>query len=145
MRKFVSILMIMSFLSACSTSSKNVAAQYISPLQYQHYDCDQIRMEMSRISRRVNEVGGIQDSSSTKDAVALGVGLVIFWPALFFMIGKDKQEELSRLKGEYEAVEVAAIEKKCNVVKEVEAAKKMEEERKEEQKKYQKETGQPND
>ena len=86
-------------------------------------------MEMMRISRRVNEVAGIQDDKAQKDAVALGVGLVLFWPALFFMPGKDKAEELARLKGEYEAIEQAAIQKECDVAKELEAARQMEAER----------------
>ena len=40
--------------------------------------------------------------------------MVPFWPALFFMAaGSDKQAELSRLKGEYDAVQQAAIAKDC--------------------------------
>jgi len=85
-------------------------------------------MEMQRVSRRVNEIAGVQDSHRTKDSVALGVGLIVFWPALFFMIGKDKEEELARLKGEYEALESAAIQKDCTFTEELEAARKMEEE-----------------
>jgi len=117
-------------LSACSTSADKVSATYVSPLQYQDYTCKQIRMEMQRVSRRVNEVAGVQDGQASKDAAALGIGLVLFWPALFFMIGKDKEEELGRLKGEYEALEQAAIQKECDVAKEIEAARQMEEERK---------------
>ncbi len=117
-------------LVACASKSENISAAYVSPLQYQGYTCNQIRAEMSRISRRVNEVAGVQDSQASKDSVALGVGMVLFWPALFFMIGKDKEEELSRLKGEYEALEQAAIQKDCNVAKEIEAARDMETQRK---------------
>jgi hypothetical protein len=62
--------------------------------------------------------------------VALGVDLVLFWPALFFMPGKDNEEELGRLKGEYEALKSAAIEKGCDVAGEIEEARKMVEERK---------------
>lgn len=102
-------------------------------------------MEMMRVSHRVNEVAGVQDSQATKDSVALGVGLVVFWPALFFMIGKDQEEELARLKGEYEALETVAIQKECDVAAEIEAAKKMEEERKAEKEQYQEEKGQTND
>lgn len=95
-------------------------------------------MEMQRVSRHVNEVTGIQQSEASGDAVALGVGLVLFWPALFFMIGDDKEEELARLKGEYEALETAAIEKECNIAQEIEQARKLreaQEAKKEEQEK----------
>lgn len=133
-RKFISSLFVASLLlTSCSSSSENVAPQYVSPLQYQSYNCNQIRMELQRVSRRVNEIAGIQDGKAQKDSVALGVGLVLFWPALFFMPGKDKEEELGRLKGEYEALERAAIEKECDVAAELDEARKMAEERKEKQ------------
>lgn len=131
-------------LVACASKSDNISATYVSPLQYQGYNCNQIRTEMSRISRRVNEVAGVQDSQASKDSVALGVGMVLFWPALFFMIGKDKEEELSRLKGEYEALEQAAIQKDCNVVKEIEAARAMETARKQKSEQSHRLQGQPN-
>lgn len=115
--------------SACSSRSDTISAQYVSPLQYQSYDCNQIRMEMQRVGRRVNEVAGVQDSEATKDSVAMGVGLVLFWPALFFMIGKDQEQELSRLKGEFEALEQASIQKDCNVATELSEARRLQDER----------------
>ena len=146
MKKFVLATCMISQLGlvACASKSDNISAAYVSPLQYQGYNCNQIRAEMSRISRRVNEVAGVQDSQASKDSVALGVGMVLFWPALFFMIGKDKEEELSRLKGEYEALEQAAIQKDCNVAKEIEAAQKMETQRKKKTEQSQQLEGQTN-
>ncbi len=111
---------------------------------YDHLNCNQIRQEMQRVSRHVHEVTGQQQGEATGDAVALGVGLVLFWPALFFMIGDDKEEELGRLKGEYDALEQAAITKECNVAAEVEAARKLEEERRAKREEQKKELGQTN-
>jgi hypothetical protein len=102
-------------------------------------------MEMQRVSMRVHEISGVQDGHRTKDSVALGVGLVLFWPALFFMIGKDKKEELSRLKGEYEALERAAIEKECDVAAEIENTRKLEEERKAKQEQQNEQKGEANE
>ena len=82
-------------------------------------------MEMQRVGRRVNEVAGVQDAEATKDSVAMGIGLIVFWPALFFMIGKDQEQELSRLKGEFEALEQAAIQKDCNVANEIAEARRL--------------------
>lgn len=131
-------------MAACASKSDNISAAYVSPLQYQGYNCNQIRSELARVSRRVNEVAGVQDSQASKDSVALGVGMVLFWPALFFMIGKDKEEELARLKGEYEALEQAAIQKDCDVAQEIEKAREMEAERKAAAKQQQKQQGQAN-
>lgn len=106
-------------MSGCATSPDKVSAQYVSPLQYGNLSCDQIREEMVRVSAHVREVAGVQQRKHNNDAVAMGVGLVLFWPALFFMVGGDKKEELGRLKGEYDALDQAAIQKDCPVAKEV--------------------------
>lgn len=131
-------------LVACASKSENISASYVSPLTYQDYNCKQVRSELVRVSRRVNEVSGVQDAQASKDSVAMGVGMILFWPALFFMIGKDKEEELSRLKGEYEALEQTAIQKNCDVAGELEAARQMETDRKAQQKQSQKQQGQTN-
>ena len=54
-----------------------------------------------------------QDDTASGDSVAMGVGLVLFWPALFFIDSDDAREEVGRIKGELEAVEQASIQKKC--------------------------------
>lgn len=101
-------------LAACATSPDKISAAYVSPLQYQSYDCGQIRMELVRIGQRVDEVTGQQRRQASNDAWAMGVGLVLFWPALFFLAGgNDKKEELGRLKGEYDALQSAAVQKQC--------------------------------
>ncbi|MCB9989714.1 MAG: metal ABC transporter ATP-binding protein [Rhodospirillales bacterium] len=131
MKKTLSALAVSSFLLiGCASHSENVTPQYVSPVEYENYSCKQIREEISRVSARVNEVAGIQDKEADKDAAAMGVGLVLFWPALFFLIGDDQKEELARLKGEYEALEQTAQQKNCDIAKEIDAARKMEEERK---------------
>lgn len=130
---------------SCASRPENISASYVSPLEYQPYNCNQIRQEMMRVSRRVSEIAGVQEDQATKDTVALGVGLVLFWPALFFMIGKDQHEELARLKGEYEALEKVAIQKECDVSKEIEAARELEQKRQEEKLQIQKEAGTLND
>ncbi|WP_200241917.1 hypothetical protein [Lamprobacter modestohalophilus] len=53
----------------------------------------------------------------------MGVGLVLFWPALFFLAGGDKKDELARLKGEYDALEQAAIQKDCMIASELRDAR----------------------
>jgi len=119
-------------LGGCSSTPDKISAQYVSPLQYNSYDCDQVGMELRRVSRRLVEVSGVQQKEADNDAVAMGVGLVLFWPALFFLAGDDHAAELGRLKGEYEALEVAAIHNKCEIADELEKAR--EERAKKEQK-----------
>ena len=101
-------------LSGCATSSSNVAASYTSPMQYQSYDCAQLQAEAQRIHSRVNQLAGRLDEAATNDKVLMGVGLVLFWPALFALGGTKEQEaDFARLKGEYDAVQQTMIAKKC--------------------------------
>jgi hypothetical protein len=73
-------------------------------------------MEAQRVSSAAAAAAGTQDSQRTKDAVATTAAVVIFWPAAFFVGGDNaKTAELSRYKGEMQAIEGAAIQKKCGI------------------------------
>ena len=126
----VAITCVAAFLSWCADHADKIQGKYVSPVQYQDYSFKQIRQEMMRVSRKVNEISGVQDRQASNDTAAMGVGLVIFWPALFFLAGHDQHNELGELKGQYDALEEEAIQKNCDVEKEIQAAKKEEEERK---------------
>ena len=110
-------------LANCASSPENVEAQYVSPMTYQSYDCDQISLEMDRIAVRVREVAGKQEDAATRDAAATGVGIILFWPALFFLAAGDHSDELGRLKGEQEALETTAIQRKCAFAPDIIAAR----------------------
>lgn len=110
-------------LTGCATPPGKIDAAYVSPFEYSNLTCDQIREELIRVNRKLTEISGKQKSEANKDAVALGVGLIVFWPALFFMMGDDKKDQVARLKGEYEALEMVAIRKNCGFVAELEAAR----------------------
>ncbi len=104
------------FCAGCASSSNDIRAQYVSPLQYQHLSCKQIAAEAERVSRRVAEVSGVQDEKASSDALATGVAIVVFWPAAFFIKGDGASAaELGRLKGEFEAIERVSIEKNCGL------------------------------
>lgn len=102
--------------AGCASSAANISATYVSPLQYQNLTCQQLGEEAARISARVTEKAGVQDSNRTKDAVVTTAAIVIFWPIAFALSGDGPNAaELGRLKGEMEAIEKAAIAKKCNI------------------------------
>ncbi|HAJ89639.1 MAG TPA: hypothetical protein DCM27_01295 [Rhodospirillaceae bacterium] len=115
------LLTICISLTACADHSDKIKPSYVSPLQYSDYSCSQIKGELSRVGRKMNEVAGIQDKTASNDSVAMGVGLVLLWPALFFIDNSDQHVELARLKGEFDALEQVAIQKNCTVAKEIQA------------------------
>lgn len=112
MRYIVLLLLV----SACAKSSKEIPAQYISPMQYSSYKCRQIEREMQTVSYRASELGGQVDKTASDDSAQMALGIVLFWPALFFLDGDTPQAaEYGRLKGEFDALEKAAIEKNCDI------------------------------
>ncbi len=122
MKRLIAAMLAASMLSACASSPDKISPSYVSPLEFSNLDCDQIRSELFRVSDHVREVSGVQARAHTRDEVAMGVGLVVFWPALFFLMEGDKKEELGRLKGQYDALDDAAIRNKCPVASEMRAA-----------------------
>jgi hypothetical protein len=66
----------------------------------------------------VAQLGGRLDQASSNDKAILAGG-ILFFPAWFALGGTKQQEaEYARLKGEHEAVQQAAILKKCGVTPE---------------------------
>ena len=114
--KVLSILLIGMIVNACSKSSKEIVGLYVSPLEYADYSCDQIKSEMIRVSTKVRTLTGELDENKENDQMITGAGIILFWPALFFIGGTKEQEaEYARLKGEHEALDKVAIQKNCIV------------------------------
>jgi hypothetical protein len=100
----------------CAKDASDVGATYVSPVMYQNYTCPQLAEEAQRVSARAAQAAGVQDQKATNDKVAMGVGLVIFWPAFLFTKGNDENTaELARLKGQMDAIEQASIQKRCGI------------------------------
>ncbi len=100
-------------MSACATHPNNISASYVSPMHYANFSCPQLGEENRRVAAKVAEITANQRSRANNDTAAMAVGLVVFWPALFLLANGDQKEELSRLKGEYDAIQQAAIQKEC--------------------------------
>ena len=103
--------------SGCASNPDKLQTTYISPMQYQSYTCDQIAMDQMRVERRTGELHARLKKEANADNAQMAVGLLLFWPALFFVEGGDGPEaaEYSRLKGEYEALQQVAVQKRCDL------------------------------
>jgi hypothetical protein len=106
---------LLAILSGCSTTSKDISSTYVSPLQYSSYDCQQLAAESNRVHVRVSQVGGVIDDSARSGNMATTAAVILFWPAAFFTGtgNKEQQAELARLKGEQDAIQQAAVSRKC--------------------------------
>ena len=111
--RFLTIALALA-LVGCATQPEQIDGTYVSPSTYANLSCQEITEEREQLVAKVNEVSADQKKKASGDAVAMGVGLVLFWPALFLLAaGEDKKAELSALKGNYDAMTAAGIKKKC--------------------------------
>ena len=56
-------------------------------MAYQDYTCDRLVQEAQRVSTRAAIAAGQQHKARSSDGVTTAVGIVLFWPALFFVDG----------------------------------------------------------
>lgn len=117
MKRTVALAVASILLASCATNPDKIDAAYVSPLKYQNYDCQQIGMEMDYIGNRTTKLYQRMKSERKKDNWQMGVGLVLFWPALFALEGGDGPEasEYAQLKGDFEALRQASVQKKCEL------------------------------
>ncbi len=115
-------LAVAMLVSGCATHPNDIQATYVSPTIYSAWTCEQLIEENNRIVRRVDEVTGNQSRRANNDTAMMAVGMVLFWPALFFMSRSDQEGELARLKGEYDAVQSNVVQKRCSVAPDAAAA-----------------------
>ena len=115
--KFISTTLALLFICSCATNPDNIQASYVSPLKYRNYDADQIILEMDYVGQRTQELYQRLKKKASGDKWKTGIGLVLFWPALLALEGGDGPEatEYARLKGEYEALRQAAVQKKITL------------------------------
>ena len=115
-KKIAAVSAVVLALAACASKPEDIRTAYISTIQYESYDCEQIASETSNIERRIAELYQSLRSQAKGDAWQMGVGIIL-WPTLFALEGGDGPDaaEYSRLKGEYEALRQVNIMKKCSL------------------------------
>ena len=86
-------------------------------MKYKDYDCEMIALETASVEQRTNHLYHSLKTEANKDAGQMAIGMVLFWPALFFLEGGDGPQaaEFAQLKGEYNALEEVATIKKCSI------------------------------
>lgn len=117
MGKAASCVLLCCVVTGCASKSADISASYVSPLLYQNLTCEQLAMEATNVSQRAALATGVQDKKAGQDTAAVAVGVVLFWPALFFAKGDGASAaEVARLKGEMEAIEKASVQNSCGIV-----------------------------
>ena len=103
-------------LDACATPAGEIPAHGVSDNQYGNYDCNQIGNEAERLANRANELAAQVEKKVSHDSTVTAVGVILFWPALFFIDGDGPEAlEYGKIKGEYEALKKVSIRKECDI------------------------------
>lgn len=112
--KSIALVACAAHVTGCASSPDSVEGRYVSPTIYQNWTCDQLADERMRLTKEVDRVSGLQRENANADVAMMTVGLIIFWPMLFGLAAtKDRKDELGRLKGEYDAVDLSSKSKQC--------------------------------
>lgn len=116
MKRKMAVIILAVMFAGCATHPDKISTAYVSPIQYNNYDCDQVRVELERVTRRANALHNSLAKTANTDSAQMAIGMVLFWPSLLFLEGGDGPEaaEYARLKGERDTLEKIAIQKKCD-------------------------------
>ena len=117
MKNLLCSVAMVATLTACASNPDALSTSYVSPVKYEAYSCDQLSSEMTAINQRSLELYRSLKKKRSGDNWQTGIGLVLFWPSLFFLEGGDGPDaaEFSNLKGEFEALKEVNIQKNCGL------------------------------
>lgn len=138
------LLIILLVSVSCAPHSYEIRSADVPLDQYKELSCTEVYAEMNSRLRKLEELGRSIDETAETDETQTAVGLILVWPALFWLEGSDTPEaqEYAQIRGEMLSLEHAAILKDCVEAKALatkwrEEEKQLREAREEEKKKKQ--------
>jgi hypothetical protein len=101
-------------LAGCASRSVDVAPLASADNDFGDWSCPRLLEELDRVQRRAADVAYAVDEHAGNNIIALGVGAIVFWPALLAMRPDGPEaRELALLKGRDDALRAAARAKAC--------------------------------
>lgn len=99
----------------CATSVDQIKPIYVSPVQFEAWDCDQIRRENNLVEARLKVLAGPQGAKAIGDAA--GVALAPLAPTTLLMLGTgdNHANEIGELKGRRVALRGIAVSRPCRL------------------------------
>lgn len=116
-RATIAISLTATMMAGCATRPSDISAAYVSDSGYRTMSCAQLEQEAQVVSARAVEATNAQERQASNDAMAVTAAAIVFWPAVFLARGDGASAaEVSRLKGEMQAIETVSRQKGCNIV-----------------------------
>lgn len=109
-RIFLSAMGVLA-LAGCATAPENITSSYVSPMLYRNWTCEQMAEEGHRLIAAYQTVAVKQNQAVMGDAF----GVIMIGLPISSMTGNNVAPEVAKVKGEHEALMLAAREKGCNV------------------------------
>lgn len=113
------IVAVIATLTGCASTGK-IAPQYINPNTYQAHDCQTLQQEVTRVTNIISQTQKQQFSlASTGVGIGLTGGRGGIYPTISIGMGSGssqraaKNNTLSKLYGEHDAMIIAARQKSC--------------------------------
>lgn len=98
----------------CASRSTEIQPLPVSAADFALWRCDALHDEIDRVQQRAADVAYAVDARAGNNVIALGLGVMVFWPALLAMRPDGPEAlELARLKGRFDALSAAAAAQPC--------------------------------
>lgn len=100
--------------AGCVTRAVDVKPMPANAADFATWDCDRLDDEVDAVQLKAADVAYAVDERVGNNVIALGLGVTIFWPAMFAMRPEGPEsQDLARLKGRFEALKTAARQQGC--------------------------------
>ena len=113
MKTILTTIAVLSLVAGCATPPDQIAPAYVSPAMFGAMSCPALRVEAARINAQVATLTGVQQSAADSDSAMMGIGMLIFWPALLAMQGDDNAPQLAQMRGMADAINAAGAQRGC--------------------------------
>ena len=100
-------------LSACAPAPGDIAAAYVSPEAFAGHTCADLNRDATALNARLVAATGQQQTAADSDAMMMGIGMLIFWPALLAVGHNDQSPTIAQMQGQAEAIRASAVARGC--------------------------------
>jgi len=107
----IAALLVAASVASCAKAPEAIGPSYVSVLNYQAWSCEQLASESVRLSDAVAISSMKQRQARANDTM----GVLLIGVPISTFSGDNQAVDLGRLKGEYEAVRQAGLQRNCTM------------------------------
>jgi len=107
--RIVGIFAVASALAGCAAPPESIAPSYVSPISYNNFSCSDLAGESARVDAALVQASSQQEQAHGNDVV----GVLLIGVPVSTLSGTNVAPQVASLKGQQEAIHLAAVQKKC--------------------------------